>query len=98
MIKDTAPKSLLKVVSCPYKKRYSEACSCRKSGLHCSSASKHCCSLSCDNVPEVQVEDDDETFSGLEQDEAESRDEENSKQLMVDIIDEPGPSKRKKYD
>ncbi|KAF2898196.1 hypothetical protein ILUMI_07979 [Ignelater luminosus] len=43
----------------------------------------------------VQVEDDDETFSGLEQDKAESRDEEDRKQLEGDIIDEPRPPKRR---
>ncbi|CAG9817879.1 unnamed protein product [Phaedon cochleariae] len=66
--KDAAPDMLLKMISCTCKKGCTAACGCRKSGLNCSSACKHCSGLSCENAPEMELgEDEDEEFSESEE-------------------------------
>lgn len=70
MSKDAAPDMLLKMVSCTCKKGCTAACSCRKSGLNCSLTCKHCSGLSCQNAPEIELdedEDDDEDCFELEE-------------------------------
>ncbi|GBM31000.1 hypothetical protein AVEN_69239-1 [Araneus ventricosus] len=47
--KDPAPESLLQCISCTCKKGCTNACGCRKAGLHCSLLCKHCIGQSCEN-------------------------------------------------
>ncbi|GBM81914.1 hypothetical protein AVEN_60737-1 [Araneus ventricosus] len=44
-----APESLLQCISCTCKKVCTNACRCRKAGLHCSLLCKHCIGQSCEN-------------------------------------------------
>ncbi|GBL88779.1 hypothetical protein AVEN_158909-1 [Araneus ventricosus] len=48
--KDPAPESLLKCISCTCIKGCTNACGCRKAGLHCSLLCKHCNGQSCENT------------------------------------------------
>ncbi|GBN16811.1 hypothetical protein AVEN_208250-1 [Araneus ventricosus] len=70
MERDAVPESLLKIISCNYKKGCKNACSCRKAGLICSSLCT--CSLgeACENVSDINlledsIEDEDDTPSSI---------------------------------
>lgn len=95
MMKDAAPEFLLKIVSCSCKKGCTAACSCRKSGLHCSTACKHCCGLYCENIHEMEVDDGDEACFDLVDDDAAEMVEENVQEEEEETA-QPGPSKRRK--
>ncbi|GBM54507.1 hypothetical protein AVEN_228119-1 [Araneus ventricosus] len=47
--KDPAPESLLQCISCTCEKGCTNACGCRKAGLHFSLLCKHCIGQSCEN-------------------------------------------------
>ena len=55
---EPAPSDLLNVVRCKCKKRCNNACSCKKNGLRCVSACKHCNGM-CDNTepPSISPEE-----------------------------------------
>lgn len=58
MARDAAPQHLLRMISCGCKKGCGNACSCRKTGLKCSLVCSHCSGVSCDNVPDIELEED----------------------------------------
>lgn len=60
MEQNAAPESVLKVISCSCKKGCTNACGCRKAGLTCSTLCTSCMGQSCENVPEIEenAEDD----------------------------------------
>ncbi|GBN28600.1 hypothetical protein AVEN_49566-1 [Araneus ventricosus] len=58
--KDPAPESLLQCISCTCKKDCTNACGCRKAGLHCSLLCKHCIGQSCENPMPVILDNESE--------------------------------------
>ncbi|GBN93925.1 hypothetical protein AVEN_97861-1 [Araneus ventricosus] len=58
--KDPAPESLLQCISCTCKKGCTNACGCRKAGLHCSLLCKHCIGQSCENQMPVILDNESE--------------------------------------
>ena len=53
-----APKDLLEMIKCCCNGNCdTRRCSCRKNGLECTVACKHCKGLSCRNVTNVNIED-----------------------------------------
>lgn len=60
MMKDPAPEVLLKCISCKCKKGCGTTCSCRKAGLKCSIICATCTGISCNNIPEIIPDSDDE--------------------------------------
>ncbi|GBM85588.1 hypothetical protein AVEN_174844-1, partial [Araneus ventricosus] len=56
--KDPAPESLLQCISCTCKKGCTNACGCRKAGLHCSLLCKHCIGQSCENPMPVILDNE----------------------------------------
>ncbi|GBM50045.1 hypothetical protein AVEN_90783-1, partial [Araneus ventricosus] len=58
--KDPAPESLLQCISCTCKKVCTNACRCRKAGLHCSLLCKHCIGQSCENPIPVIIDNESE--------------------------------------
>ncbi|GBN54797.1 hypothetical protein AVEN_129371-1, partial [Araneus ventricosus] len=58
--KDPAPESLLQCISCTCKKGCTNACECRKAGLHCSLLCKHCIGKSCENPMPVILDNESE--------------------------------------
>ena len=58
--KDPAPEALLKFISCKCKKGSGAACSCRKAGLKCSIICSFCNGDSCDNVPQILADSENE--------------------------------------
>ncbi|GBN88559.1 hypothetical protein AVEN_199207-1 [Araneus ventricosus] len=58
--KDPAPESLLQCISCTCKKGCTNACGCRKVGLHCFLLCKHCIGQSCENPMPVILDNESE--------------------------------------
>ncbi|GBO22156.1 hypothetical protein AVEN_101316-1 [Araneus ventricosus] len=58
--KDPAPESLLQCISCTCEKGCTNACGCRKAGLHCSLLCKHCIGQSCENPMPVILDNESE--------------------------------------
>ncbi|GBM93250.1 hypothetical protein AVEN_118119-1 [Araneus ventricosus] len=58
--KDPAPESLLQCISCTCKKDCTNACGCRKAGLHCSLLCKHYIGQSCENPMPVILDNESE--------------------------------------
>ncbi|GBL97632.1 hypothetical protein AVEN_193485-1, partial [Araneus ventricosus] len=58
--KDPATESLLQCISCTCKKVCTNACRCRKAGLHCSLLCKHCIGQSCENPIPVILDNESE--------------------------------------
>ncbi|GBO01866.1 hypothetical protein AVEN_19157-1 [Araneus ventricosus] len=56
--KDPAPESLLQFISCTSKKGCTNACGCRKAGLHCSLLCKHFIGQSCENPMPVILDNE----------------------------------------
>ncbi|GBL76266.1 hypothetical protein AVEN_234521-1 [Araneus ventricosus] len=58
--KDPVPESLLQCISCTCKKVCTNACRCRKGGLHCSLLCKHWIGQSCENPMTVILDNESE--------------------------------------
>ncbi|GBO09407.1 hypothetical protein AVEN_87148-1 [Araneus ventricosus] len=58
--KDPTPESLLQCISCTCRKGCTNACGCRKAGLHCSLLCKHCIRQSCENPMPVILDNESE--------------------------------------
>lgn len=57
---EPAPQTLLNVISCNCKKACMGSCGCRKAGLKCSILCGFCSGQSCENMPEVLIESENE--------------------------------------
>jgi hypothetical protein len=88
-MKDPAPASILKLISCGCKKGCGNACGCRKAGLKCSILCGFCIGQSCENVPDITVESDND-------DDFERSNDDRSDDEVNNSKDTPGPSKRQK--
>ncbi|GBM61435.1 hypothetical protein AVEN_179551-1 [Araneus ventricosus] len=59
-VRVVAPESLLQCISCTCKKSCTNACGCRKAGLHCSLLCTHCIGQSCENPMPVILDNESE--------------------------------------
>lgn len=100
MTKQAAPDNLLKFISCTCRKGCGAACGCRKAGLKCSVVCGFCSGQSCENVPEVHIDIEDEDDQDLTMEEQYipiSTDYDDTEDNTQNVINNrPGPSKKRK--
>jgi hypothetical protein len=61
---EPAPQSLLRMISCKFKKGYAGGCSCRKAGLKFSALCRFFSGKSCQNAPPLQLKASDSEDDG----------------------------------
>lgn len=62
MNQEAAPSQLLQIISCNCRKGCGNACSCKKAGLKCSIVCGQCSGQSCENIPEITIDFDEQTL------------------------------------
>jgi hypothetical protein len=65
--RDPAPPEVLRTIFCSCMKGCGKACGCRKSGMVCNMACKHCETTECSNRSKITQNDDDDDENNLEE-------------------------------